>query len=220
MASIRASRNRQAHRNQLEPLEVPLMSVNMIKQSTQTENLSLRAEVDTLLVELGVEPASYTGGTLVAKTPITGEVVAHVREVDAAGATSAIERAHAAFLDGDWCRHSSGANSCGCSARSCAPTSARSAAGSMRRQDRVRRPRRGAGDDRHLRLAVGLSRQLYGLTIATERPRHRMTETWHPLGVTGIISAFNFPVAVWSWNAALALVCGTASSGNRRKRPR
>ncbi|MGW1838240.1 L-piperidine-6-carboxylate dehydrogenase [Streptomyces sp. NPDC002067] len=57
-------------------------------------------------------------------------------------------------------------------------------------------------------FAVGLSRQLYGRTIAGERPGHRLTETWHPLGVTGVISAFNFPVAVWSWNVALALVCG------------
>src|SRR5690606_13916055 len=57
-------------------------------------------------------------------------------------------------------------------------------------------------------FAVGLSRQLYGLTLATERAEHRMMETWHPLGVVGVISAFNFPVAVWSWNAALALVCG------------
>jgi aldehyde dehydrogenase (NAD+) len=57
-------------------------------------------------------------------------------------------------------------------------------------------------------FATGLSRQLYGLTIASERPGHRMMETWHPLGVTGVISAFNFPVAVWAWNAALALVCG------------
>lgn len=57
-------------------------------------------------------------------------------------------------------------------------------------------------------FAVGLSRQLYGLTIATERPRHRLMEQWHPLGPIGIISAFNFPVAVWAWNAALALVCG------------
>ncbi len=57
-------------------------------------------------------------------------------------------------------------------------------------------------------FAVGLSRQLYGLTIATERPDHRMMETWHPLGVVGVISAFNFPVAVWAWNACLALVCG------------
>jgi aldehyde dehydrogenase (NAD+) len=57
-------------------------------------------------------------------------------------------------------------------------------------------------------FAVGLSRQIYGLTIATERPSHRMMETWHPIGVVGVISAFNFPVAVWSWNAALALICG------------
>ena len=57
-------------------------------------------------------------------------------------------------------------------------------------------------------FAVGLSRQLYGRTIATERAGHRMMECWHPLGVCGVISAFNFPVAVWSWNAALAFVCG------------
>jgi aldehyde dehydrogenase (NAD+) len=59
-------------------------------------------------------------------------------------------------------------------------------------------------------FAVGLSRQLYGLTLASERTDHHMREQWHPLGVVGIISAFNFPVAVWSWNAALAAVCGDA----------
>jgi aldehyde dehydrogenase (NAD+) len=57
-------------------------------------------------------------------------------------------------------------------------------------------------------FAVGLSRQLYGLTIASERPAHRLAEQWHPLGPVGVISAFNFPVAVWAWNAMLALVCG------------
>ena len=57
-------------------------------------------------------------------------------------------------------------------------------------------------------FAVGLSRQLYGMTTHSERPGHRMYEQWHPLGIVGIISAFNFPVAVWSWNAALAAVCG------------
>jgi len=60
-------------------------------------------------------------------------------------------------------------------------------------------------------FAVGLARQLYGLTIASERPRHRMMEQWHPLGVVGIITAFNFPVAVWAWNSALAAVCGDAT---------
>src|SRR5438477_1664378 len=59
-------------------------------------------------------------------------------------------------------------------------------------------------------FAVGLSRQLHGLTIASERPGHHMRETWHPMGVCGVITAFNFPVAVWAWNAALALVCGNA----------
>jgi aldehyde dehydrogenase (NAD+) len=57
-------------------------------------------------------------------------------------------------------------------------------------------------------FAVGLSRQLYGLTIASERPQHRLMEQWHPLGPVGVITAFNFPVAVWAWNAMLALVCG------------
>lgn len=60
-------------------------------------------------------------------------------------------------------------------------------------------------------FAVGLSRQLYGLTMASERPDHHMREQWHPLGVVGVISAFNFPVAVWSWNAAIAAVCGDAT---------
>ncbi len=60
-------------------------------------------------------------------------------------------------------------------------------------------------------FAVGLSRQLYGLTMQSERPHHRMYEQWHPLGIVGIISAFNFPVAVWSWNAMIAAVCGNVS---------
>jgi len=60
-------------------------------------------------------------------------------------------------------------------------------------------------------FAVGLSRQLYGLTIASERPQHRMMEQWQPLGVVGIVTAFNFPVAVWAWNSALAAVCGDST---------
>ena len=60
-------------------------------------------------------------------------------------------------------------------------------------------------------FAVGLSRQLYGLTIQSERPNHRLMEQWHPLGLVAVISAFNFPVAVWSWNAALAAVCGDST---------
>src|SRR5688572_2012512 len=60
-------------------------------------------------------------------------------------------------------------------------------------------------------FAVGLSRQLYGLTIQSERPHHRLMEQWHPLGVAGVITAFNFPVAVWAWNSALAAVCGDST---------
>src|SRR5262245_257644 len=60
-------------------------------------------------------------------------------------------------------------------------------------------------------FAVGQSRMLYGLTMHSERPQHRMYEQWHPLGVVGIISAFNFPVAVWSWNSFLAAICGNVS---------
>ena len=60
-------------------------------------------------------------------------------------------------------------------------------------------------------FAVGQSRMLYGLSMHSERPRHRMYEQWHPLGIVGIISAFNFPVAVWSWNAFVAAVCGDVS---------
>ena len=61
-------------------------------------------------------------------------------------------------------------------------------------------------------FAVGLSRQLYGLSMHSERPAHRMYEQWHPLGIVGIISAFNFPVAVWSWNSMLAWICGSFSA--------
>ena len=66
-------------------------------------------------------------------------------------------------------------------------------------------------------FACGLSRQLYGLTMHSERPNHRMYEQWHPLGVVGVISAFNFPVAVWSWNCALAAVCGDSDTVEARQ---
>ena len=69
-------------------------------------------------------------------------------------------------------------------------------------------------------FATGLSRQLYGLTMHSERPEHRMYEQWHPLGIVGIISAFNFPVAVWRWDAMIAAVCGNVMIGKARKRPR
>jgi aldehyde dehydrogenase (NAD+) len=188
------------------------MSVNTIKQSAGTGKRTRKAEVDELLTELGVEPIRYTGGTLAAKSPITGETVAHVREITKADTTSAIQKAHAAFLEwrlipapkrGELVRllgEELRAN--------------KRALGRLVSIEVGKIESEGLGEVQEMidicDFAVGLSRQLYGLTIATERNEHRMSETWHPLGVTGIISAFNFPVAVWSWNAALALVCGNS----------
>ena len=188
------------------------MPVDTIKPSAQAENLSLKSEVDALLVELGVDPISHTGGTLVARTPITGETVAHVREIDAAGAASAIDKAHAAFLA--WRlvpapKRGELVRLLGEELRASKP-----ALGRLVSIEAGKIESEGLGEVQEMidicDYAVGLSRQLYGLTIATERHEHRMAESWHPLGVTGIISAFNFPVAVWSWNAALALVCGNS----------
>ena len=108
------------------------------------------------------------------------------------------------------CRRRGAANWCACSAKSCARTRTRSGASSRIEAGKILQE--GLGEVQEMidicDFAVGLSRQLYGLTIASERPGHRMMETWHPLGPVGVISAFNFPVAVWAWNAALALVCG------------
>ncbi|MFD2249181.1 aldehyde dehydrogenase (NAD+) [Pseudochelatococcus lubricantis] len=174
--------------------------------------LSFAAEVPALLAELGVDAARYTGGALKARSPITGEIIAEVSGTGEAEAGAAIARAHAAFLE--W---------------RLVPAPRRGELvrllGEELRAHKERLGRlvsievgkitsEGFGEVQEMidicDFAVGLSRQLYGLTIATERPEHRMQETWHPLGVTGIISAFNFPVAVWSWNAALALVAGNA----------
>jgi aldehyde dehydrogenase (NAD+) len=185
------------------------MSVNTIKKSAGTGNLALKAEVGVLLTELGVEA---TGGTLAAKSPITGETVAHVREITKAAASLAIQKAHTAFLE--W-RLIPGPKR---------GELVRLLGEELRANKRVlgrlvsievgKIESEGLGEVQEMidicDFAVGLSRQLYGLTIATERHEHRMAETWHPLGVTGIISAFNFPVAVWAWNAALALVCGNS----------
>ena len=184
------------------------MSMNVAKQAQPDSGLA--AEVEQLLKSLDVEPARYRGGGLVAHSPITGEVVAHVREIGANGAAAEIEKAHAAFLD--WRlvpapKRGELVRLFGEELRAHKP-----ALGRLVSIEAGKIISEGLGEVQEMidicDFAVGLSRQLYGLTIATERGEHRMMETWHPLGVTGIISAFNFPVAVWSWNAALALICG------------
>src|SRR4051812_2101475 len=162
-------------------------------------------ETAALLSRLGVPDASYRGGTLKVRSPITGEVIAEAVQSDAAGVGEAIERARTAFLvwrnvaapkRGELVRLF------GEELRRCKPDLGRLVSievGKILSE--------GLGEVQEMidicDYAVGLSRQLYGLAIASERPNHRLMEQWHPAGVVGVISAFNFPTAVWSWNAAL-----------------
>lgn len=171
---------------------------------------SVVSEVHVLLQRLGVPASAYQGGDLAVRSPLTGEVVAHVPQHTPAQASAAIGRAHAAFAT--WRtvpapRRGELIRLLGEELRA-----AKADLGRLVTLEAGKIPSEGLGEVQEMidicDFAVGLSRQLYGLTIATERPGHRMMETWHPLGVCGVISAFNFPVAVWSWNAALAVVCG------------
>jgi aldehyde dehydrogenase (NAD+) len=170
---------------------------------------ALQPEIDRLLAAFGVE-RSRLAGDLVARTPIDGGITAHVAEANPAQATAAIEVAHEAFLRwrlvpaprrGELVRRLGNAL-----------RQARDDLGRLVSIETGKIVSEGQGEVQEMidicDFATGLSRQLYGLTIASERPGHRMMETWHPLGVTGVISAFNFPVAVWAWNATLAWVCG------------
>ena len=177
---------------------------------TQASPTSLTSEVDQLLQRLGVPVASYTGGALRARSPISGDTIGAVGTTSTAEATAAIGRAHAAFQQ--WRnvpapRRGELVRLLGEELRA-----SKADLGRLVTLEAGKVPSEGAGEVQEMidicDFAVGLSRQLYGLTIATERSEHRMMETWHPVGVIGVISAFNFPVAVWSWNAALALVCG------------
>jgi aldehyde dehydrogenase (NAD+) len=149
-------------------------------------------------------------GGMAVRTPITGETIATVRANSPQEAAAAIDRAHQAFLV--WRnvpapRRGELVRLLGEELRA-----ARADLGALVTLETGKILQEGLGEVQEMidicDFAVGLSRQLYGLTIASERPGHAMRETWHPLGVCGVISAFNFPVAVWSWNAALALVCG------------
>ena len=168
-----------------------------------------RVELATLFERLGLDRPD---GDLETRSPIDGRVMAGVRTASAADVAEAVRQAQRAFL-----------------AWRLVPPPRRGELvrlfGEVLRDEKKALGRlvsleagkilaEGLGEVQEMidicDFAVGLSRQLYGLTIATERPGHRMMETWHPLGVVGVISAFNFPVAVWSWNACLAFVCGDA----------
>ncbi len=163
-----------------------------------------------LLARLGVDSSRVSDGDLVVRTPITGEEIGRVPRDDAAAATAAVTRASAAFEA--W--KDVPAPRRGELVRLLAEELRREkdALGALVTLEVGKIEQEGLGEVQEMidicDFAVGLSRQLYGRSIASERPGHRLTETWHPLGPVAVISAFNFPVAVWSWNAALALVAG------------
>jgi aldehyde dehydrogenase (NAD+) len=169
-------------------------------------------DVEATLARLGVPAERFRNGSLLARSPIGGDVAARLPECTAREAGELIERAHQAFLA--W--RAVPAPKRGELVRLLGEElrAAREDLGRLVTLEAGKILSEGQGEVQEMidicDYAVGLSRQLCGLTIASERAEHRLMENWHPLGVVGVISAFNFPVAVWSWNAALALVCGNS----------
>ncbi|TIX78673.1 MAG: aldehyde dehydrogenase family protein, partial [Mesorhizobium sp.] len=160
--------------------------------------MTIAKETAGLLAKLGVAEDALSGGDLIVRSPVTGEQIAALKTISPADAAVTIDKAHKAFqawrlvpapkrgelvrLLGEELR------------------ARKAELGRLVSIEVGKIPSEGLGEVQEMidicDFAVGLSRQLYGLTIATERPGHRMMETWHPLGVVGVISAFNFPVAV------------------------
>ncbi len=158
----------------------------------------------------GFSKSGLSSGPLTVATPIDGAVLARIAMHTPADVDTAIARAHTAFLD--WRavpapRRGELIRLLGEELRT-----SKADLGALVSLECGKILQEGLGEVQEMidicDFAVGISRQLYGLTIASERPGHTMRETWHPAGVCAVISAFNFPVAVWCWNAALALVCG------------
>jgi aldehyde dehydrogenase (NAD+) len=163
-----------------------------------------------ILCDAGLSGADLTGGTLSVRSPIDGVEVARVAQTPVADLPAVIARANDAFRA--WRavpapRRGELVRLLGEELRA-----AKAQLGALVTLEAGKITSEGLGEVQEMidicDFAVGLSRQLYGLTIASERPGHVMRETWHPMGPCAVITAFNFPVAVWSWNAALALVCG------------
>jgi aldehyde dehydrogenase (NAD+) len=144
------------------------------------------------------------------RSPLTGETIAYVDDASPQRAAETIARAEAAFRQ--WRQIPSPQRGELIRLLGLELRAAKDALGRLVTIEAGKIASEGRGEVQEMidicDFAVGLSRQLYGLTIASERPDHRMMEQWHPLGPVGVITSFNFPVAVWSWNAALALVCG------------
>ena len=180
--------------------------------TVQTKIGSAQAEAADVLTRLGVAKALWTGGDRPVRSPVTGEVIGEVHDATPMAAAQAVDAAHQAYLA--WRvvpapRRGELVRLLGEELRA-----AKADLGRLVTLEAGKIVSEALGEVQEMidicDYATGLSRQLFGLTLATERAEHRMMETWHPLGVVGVISAFNFPVAVWSWNAALAFVCGDA----------
>jgi aldehyde dehydrogenase (NAD+) len=171
----------------------------------------LQFEAAGVLAELGLqEPLRH--GDLDVRSPITGEAVAQIHKTDPTGAEQSIAGAREAFLA--WRtvpapRRGELVRRFGEELRRAKPALAR-----LITIETGKIVTESLGEVQEMidicDFAVGLSRQLHGLTFASERPGHRMMESWHPFGVVGVITSFNFPAAVWAWNAALALACGNS----------
>jgi aldehyde dehydrogenase (NAD+) len=165
-----------------------------------------------VLQRLGIAEQLWSHGDLTSVSPIDGSAIGSVKIASAGDTQAAIERAHCAFLQWRNLPPPKRGELVRLFADEC-----RAARDDLARLVTLEMGKvlgEGVGEVQEMidicDYAVGLSRQLYGLTIATERLGHRMMEIWHPVGVVGVISAFNFPVAVWAWNAAIAWVCGDA----------
>ncbi len=173
---------------------------------------TIAEEAKQILEDLGVERAHFEGGSLAVKSPLSGEMIGHCTTVNGGVVDAAVRQAQQAFLE--WRRVPAPLRGELVRLLGDELREAKTSLGQLVTIEAGKIASEGLGEVQEMidicTYAAGLSRQLCGVTITTERAHHRMMETWHPLGVTGIISAFNFPVAVWSWNAALALVCGNA----------
>ena len=173
------------------------------------ETGAILAALDVRRDRFSLDRVAAEGGHPV-RSPLTGDLIARVEHATPEAAASVIEQAHSAFLA--WRRVPAPRRGELVRLFGEELRAAKDALGRLVSIEAGKIPSEGAGEVQEMidicDFAVGLSRQLHGLTITSERPEHRMMEQWHPAGVVGVISAFNFPVAVWAWNAALALVCG------------
>jgi len=170
----------------------------------------LGVQAENFGVSTGKEWVKSTGAKLESYSPVDGKLIGTVISADKAAYDKAMEKALAAFKEWRmWPAPKRGeiVRQFGEALRE-----KKDALGKLVSYEMGKSLQEGWGEVQEMidicDFAVGLSRQLYGLTMHSERPLHRMYEQWHPLGVVGIISAFNFPVAVWSWNTALAWICG------------